>query len=117
DALDAYSWAIRINPYIPKVWFDLSSLYESCNNQIGDALNAYARAAELEPGNGAITQRLHLLKHSHATGVRLLAAPAPQDVHLTAHVSVASMPGLGGLPLLHVNHSGHPVYCPESCEP
>ncbi|KAJ7933681.1 hypothetical protein B0H13DRAFT_2306511 [Mycena leptocephala] len=34
DALDAYSCAIRINPYILEVWFDLVSLYESCNNQI-----------------------------------------------------------------------------------
>ncbi|KAJ7907032.1 hypothetical protein B0H13DRAFT_1879973 [Mycena leptocephala] len=34
DALDAYSRAIRINPYLSEVWFDLGSLYESCNNQI-----------------------------------------------------------------------------------
>lgn len=117
DALDAYSRAIRINPYIPEVWFDLGSLYESCNNQIGDAIDAYARAAELDPGNGAITQRLHLLKHSQATGAQLPAAPAPQDVHPTAYASVASTPGLGGLPLLHVNHSGRPVYRPDSREP
>ena len=116
DALDAYSRAIRINPYIPEVWFDLGSLYESCNNQIGDAIDAYARAAELDPGNGAITQRLHLLKHSQATGAQLPAAPAPQDVHPTAYASVASTPGLGGLPLLHVNHSGRPVYRPDSRE-
>ena len=117
DALDAYSRAIRINPYIPEVWFDLGSLYESCNNQIGDAIDAYARAAELDPGNGAITQRLHLLKHSQATGAQLPAAPAPQDVHPTAYASVASTPGLGGLPLLHVSHSGRPVYRPDSREP
>ena len=49
DALDAYSRAIRINPYISEVWFDLGSLYESCNNQISDAIDAYARAAELDP--------------------------------------------------------------------
>ena len=36
DALDAYSRAIRINPYISEVWFDLGSLYESCNNQISN---------------------------------------------------------------------------------
>lgn len=41
DALDAYSPAIRINPYIPEVWYELGSLYESCNNQIGDATGAY----------------------------------------------------------------------------
>ncbi|KAH9996620.1 hypothetical protein BJV77DRAFT_987930 [Russula vinacea] len=107
DALDAYSRAIRINPYIPEVWFDLGSL---CYRRL-------RRAAELDPGNGAITQRLHLLKHSQATGAQLPAAPAPQDVHPTAYASVASTPGLGGLPLLHVNHGGRPVYRPESREP
>ena len=117
DALDAYSRAIRINPYIPEVWFDLGSLYESCNNQIGDAIDAYARAAELDPGNGAITQRLHLLKHSQATGAQLPAAPAPQDVHPTAYANVAATPGLGGLPLLHVNNGGRPIYRPESRGP
>jgi glucose repression mediator protein len=117
DALDAYSRAIRINPYIPEVWFDLGSLYESCNNQIGDAIDAYARAAELDPGNTAITQRLHLLKHSQATGAQLPAAPAPQDVHPTAYASVAPPPGLGGLPLLHVNNSGRSVYRADSRGP
>jgi glucose repression mediator protein len=39
DALDAYSRAIRIKSYISEVWFDLGSLYESCNNQISDALD------------------------------------------------------------------------------
>jgi glucose repression mediator protein len=117
DALDAYSRAIRINPYIPEVWFDLGSLYESCNNQIGDAIDAYARAAELDPSNTAITQRLHLLKHSQATGAQLPAAPAPQDVHPTAYASVAPPPGLGGLPLLHVNNSGRPIYRADSRGP
>ena len=27
DTLDAYSRAIRINPYISEVWFDLGNLY------------------------------------------------------------------------------------------
>ncbi|KAI0040507.1 TPR-like protein [Auriscalpium vulgare] len=79
DALDAYS-----------LWFDL-----------GNAIDAYARAAELDPNNQAITQRLSLLRHSQATGAQLPAAPAPQDVHPTAYASaVAPPPGLGGLPLL-----------------
>jgi general transcriptional corepressor CYC8 len=66
DALDAYSRAIRINPYISEVWFDLGSLYESCNNQITDAIDAYARASELDPSNVAIAQRLQLLKTAQA---------------------------------------------------
>jgi len=101
DALDAYSRAIRINPYISEVWFDLGSLYESCNNQISDAIDAYARAAELDPRNTAITQRLELLKQAQATGAQLPAAPGPQDVHPTAYANtVVQPPGLTGPPLL-----------------
>lgn len=101
DALDAYSRAIRINPYISEVWFDLGSLYESCNNQISDAIDAYARASELDPGNHVISQRLQLLKNAQATGGQLPAAPGPQDVHPTAYASaVVPPPGLTGPPLL-----------------
>ena len=82
DALAAYSRAIHISLYIFEVWFDLSSLYESCNNQISDTIDAYARAAVLDPGNPDITQRLHLLKNTQATGSQLPAAPGPQDVLL-----------------------------------
>ena len=101
DALDAYSRAIRINPYISEVWFDLGSLYESCNNQITDAIDAYARAYELDPSNLAIGQRLQLLRNAQATGGQLPAAPGPQDVHPTAYASaVMPPPGLSGPPLL-----------------
>ena len=101
DALDAYSRAIRINPYISEVWFDLGSLYESCNNQISDAIDAYARAAELDPTNTAITQRLQLLKNAQQTGQALPAAPGPQDVHPTAYANPMMPPaGLGGPPLM-----------------
>src|SRR5271154_1651745 len=105
DALDAYSRAIRINPYISEVWFDLGSLYESCNNQISDAIDAYARASELDPPNPVISQRLQLLKNAQATGGTLPAAPGPQDVHPTAYASAVVPP----LPLLlqsGVNRSG-----------
>ena len=106
DALDAYSRAIRINPYISEVWFDLGSLYESCNNQISDAIDAYARAAELDPTNQAIAHRLQLLKNAQATGQSLPAAPGPQDVHPTAYANtvMAQPAGLSGPPLLlHTN--------------
>lgn len=110
DALDAYSRAIRINPYISEVWFDLGSLYESCNNQISDAIDAYARAAELDPSNQAIAQRLQLLKNAQATGQTLPAAPGPQDVHPTAYANTI-MPqpaGLSGPPLLLHSNNGLP---------
>ena len=88
DALDAYSRAIRINPYISEVWFDLGSLYESCNNQIADAIDAYARAADLDSSNPLIKQRLTLLREAQRTGAALPAAPGPQDVHPTAYATV-----------------------------
>lgn len=120
DALDAYSRAIRINPYISEVWFDLGSLYESCNNQITDAIDAYARASELDPSNQAIAHRLQLLKNAQATGGQLPAAPGPQDVHPTAYASsIVPPPGLNGPPLmLHGNNSAHrPQFRPDSRGP
>lgn len=63
DALSVYSRAIRINPHISEVCFDLGSLHESCNNRISDVIDTYARASELNPCNPAmISQRLQLLK-------------------------------------------------------
>lgn len=112
DALDAYSRAIRINPYISEVWFDLGSLYESCNNQISDAIDAYARASELDPGNPLISQRLQLLKTAQATGGQLPAAPGPQDVHPTAYANAPVPPAnLGGPPmLLHNGPTPRPIF-------
>ena len=117
DALDAYSRAIRINPYISEVWFDLGSLYESCNNQITDAIDAYARACELDPSNGAIGQRLQLLRNAQATGVQLPAAPGPQDVHPTAYASSVVPPGLSGPPLLLQSTSHRPPFRSDSRGP
>ena len=51
----------RSNPYISEVWFNLGSLYESYNDQITNAIDAYARAYKLDPSNLAIGQRLQLL--------------------------------------------------------
>ncbi len=37
DALDAYTRAIRLNPHLSEVWYDLGSLYETSNQvQSGD---------------------------------------------------------------------------------
>lgn len=121
DALDAYSRAIRINPYISEVWFDLGSLYESCNNQISDAIDAYARAAELDPSNAAITSRLQLLKTAQATGGAIPAAPGPQDVHPTAYANPMMPPpppGLTGPPLMLSGGAGpRPVFRTDSRGP
>lgn len=107
DALDAYSRAIRLNPYISEVWYDLGTLvsmiisqrhlclriaadrdpqYESCNNQINDALDAYQRAAELDPANVHIKARLQLLRNGQNNGMAAISnAPVPQDVHPNAY--------------------------------
>ena len=118
DALDAYSRAIRINPYISEVWFDLGSLYESCNNQISDAIDAYARAAELDPNNSAITQRLQLLRNAQANGGQIPAAPGPQDVHPTAYANTTiHAPGLSGPPLLLQPANHRPLFRADSRGP
>ncbi|WEW57055.1 glucose repression mediator protein [Emydomyces testavorans] len=101
DALDAYSRAIRLNPYISEVWYDLGTLvgvvnirlswgvdiyllqYESCNNQIADALDAYGRAADLDPTNVHIKARLQLLQSGQTANQA--GAPVPQDVHPQAY--------------------------------
>jgi len=59
-ALDAYTRAVKLNPYLSEVWYDLGTLYESCN-QISDSLEAYQRAAELDPQNKHIQERLAAL--------------------------------------------------------
>ncbi|CAJ0899727.1 16181_t:CDS:10 [Entrophospora sp. SA101] len=55
-AYEAYQQAVE-------VWYDLGTLYESCNNQTNDAIDAYQRAAELDPNNAHIKQRLQILRN------------------------------------------------------
>lgn len=96
DALDAYSRAIRLNPYISEVWYDLGTLYESCNNQTADALDAYQRAYDLDPSNNHIKARLSLLRNGgQSTGMTNQGAnPEPQDVHPQQYQA----PGVNGPP-------------------
>ena len=102
DALDAYSRAIRLNPYISEVWFNLGSLYESCNNQVTDAIDAYSRAAELDQNNTVIKTRLALLKNGSTAP--LPAPPGPIDVHPSQYAAHGTAGQLGTSP----NHSpGH----------
>lgn len=77
--------------------------YESCNNQTNDALDAYARAAELDPSNINIKARLQLLKSGVSTGQpNQHSAPIPQDVHPQVYQNgVGVPPGVqwGGQPV------------------
>ncbi|EHK98143.1 putative General transcriptional corepressor ssn6 [Glarea lozoyensis 74030] len=85
DALDAYSRAIRLNPYISEVWYDLGTL-------INDALDAYQRAAELDPTNIHIKARLQLLRNGQSSGVPIqTSAPLPQDVHPQAYQATGAV--------------------------
>ncbi|KAG1866145.1 hypothetical protein F4604DRAFT_2024687 [Suillus subluteus] len=79
-------------------------LYESCNSQISDVIDAYARASKLDPGNHVISQRLQLLKKAQATGDPLPAAPGPQDVHPTTY-SPLRLDGTVDIDITHQNGS------------
>lgn len=80
--------AIHINPYTLEVWFDLGILYESYNNQIGNAIDAYERAAELDQSDTHIVERLTILKTAaQQTGGALPGAPVPKDVHPIEYAS------------------------------
>ena len=73
------------------------SKYESCNNQTADALDAYQRAADLDPANVHIKARLQLLRNNgQSTGMsNQHSAPVPQDVHpqLYQAAGVGAPPG------------------------
>jgi len=71
--------------------------YESCNNQTNDALDAYQRAADLDPSNVHIKARLQLLRNGGQPGMpNQHSAPIPQDIHpqLYQAPSVAGPPGV-----------------------
>lgn len=84
DSLDAYSRAIRINPYISEVWYNLGALYESCNDQMPDAIDAYQRAAQLDSNNAHINRRLAEIKRHQDTGGALGPPPSPRDMSHTS---------------------------------
>jgi glucose repression mediator protein len=66
--------------------------YESCNNQINDALDAYQRAAELDPSNVHIKARLQLLRNGQTSGMAVqTSAPLPQDVHPQAYQATGAV--------------------------
>lgn len=61
--------------------YDLGTLYESCENQTSDALDAYAKALELDPHNASIKHRVDLLKSNRGSAGPPPAPvqPAPQE--------------------------------------
>ncbi|KAF5358883.1 hypothetical protein D9757_012303 [Collybiopsis confluens] len=91
DALDAYSRAIRIHPYIPELWLNLGSLYET-NEQVPDAIDAYNRASELDPENRDISSRIRLLRVAQETGGRLPVPLAPRNIDPIVYATVVLPP-------------------------
>lgn len=80
DALDAYSRAIRIHPYLAEVWYNLGALYEACNDQMTDAIDAYQRTLQLDPSNSVVAQRLNEIRDHQTSGVPLSPPPPPKDI-------------------------------------
>ncbi|VDC01443.1 unnamed protein product [Peniophora sp. CBMAI 1063] len=68
-------------------------------------IDAYARAAKLDPNNASIAGRLQVLEHSQATGAQVSAATAPQDVHPIFYANPAA-PAPGALGALLPMHTG-----------
>ncbi|KAJ1922271.1 glucose repression mediator protein [Mycoemilia scoparia] len=82
-AYEAYQQAvraIRIDPYSTEVWFDLGTLYEACNGQVNDAIDAYQRASELDPSNTEVKARLSALHHAQRTGQPLPTTSLPSPI-------------------------------------
>ncbi|KAH8823209.1 hypothetical protein DL96DRAFT_1439479, partial [Flagelloscypha sp. PMI_526] len=93
DALDAYSHAIHISPYISEV-------------------------CKLDPNNTVITQCLQLLQQAQATGQTLPGLPGPQDIRPTAYASTVNPPVMNGPNLLAQagTQTSAPCHiCPGSC--
>ena len=57
--------------------YDLGTLYESCKNQVSDALDAYKRALELDPKNTTIIQRIEILNEQKRKGSAAPTLPPP----------------------------------------
>ncbi len=64
--MNAYSKAIRFNPHMSAVWYNLGTLYESCR-QIADAKDAYQHAIELEPDRQCFVERMRWVKRLSGT--------------------------------------------------
>lgn len=109
DALDAYTRAVRIHPWIPEIWQNLGCLYENCNDQLADATDAYYRAYRLDPTNTVIANRLNELRLALETG-REVASPPPAPLDI--------MPDSKSWAMIHFDLAGaKPVFDPKSTAP
>lgn len=86
------------------VRYDLGTLYESCENQTSDALDAYAKALELDPNNNHIKSRIELLKNPNRNSGLPPSPQQPNPLETSAHKFASSGPGAGGPPPGPVPH-------------
>ena len=90
DALDKFSKAIHLNSQLWEVWWNLGILYETCNNQISDAIASYKRALEVDPNNVLVHQRLSILSNYQQAPIGstpLPSIPSPIDLPFSIEVS------------------------------
>ncbi|KAI1073293.1 hypothetical protein LB507_010812 [Fusarium sp. FIESC RH6] len=58
DSLDALTRSIHLNPFHYEAWYNLGVLYDGCEEQHGDATDAFWRCDELESGLPEVRARL-----------------------------------------------------------
>jgi glucose repression mediator protein len=75
----------------------LGTLYESCENQTNDAIDAYSKAVDLDPTNALIKQRLELLKSPNRAAAGPPPAPLqPQQPAIGQQEGSKPFPGQNG---------------------
>ena len=95
-------WFLFITPFLSSSLlnrYDLGTLYESCENQTSDALDAYAKALELDPNNNLVKSRIELLKNPgrNSGPPPHPQQPVPQEASATIRFA-SSGPGAAGGP-------------------
>lgn len=81
----------------PTFWYSVGCLYFQIN-QHRDALDAYMRAARLDPGNPTITQRIQLLRSIQTNGeandmpVSASAEPGANDDFVSGFQTTTTQP-------------------------
>lgn len=91
SALEAFGNAVHLNSNLWEIWWNLGILYETCNNQLNDAIDSYKRALEVDTSNQLVYQRLNLLKNHQQQAAQgnvlpLPNIPSPIDLPFTIGV-------------------------------
>ena len=71
----------------------MGTLYEACENQLNDALDAYTKALEYEPHNAVVKQRIISLKDPQLKGQLMPLAPIQPQPQGLGSIRYPSMGG------------------------